>query len=273
VDVCAVEQGALLRRTRGRARRVRVGRCRLAGAQPFDLLEGVGRRGITREPRDHGGDRGTQLCQIRSRGNGELQPSRAERRRRCLLAGLCGSEHDRRRRLDRLAQRIPLRVVEPVERLGVHEDDDPSGPEIDVRRQVLRSIVVRVGVDRRDLLLERVHLPNQMPPAREGDRNGAEGTERLAPDLRAVQPDPHPGEVGDPGQRSRDAEQLAQRAGQHAEADEPERLDVLQHRVGDPGVEQGALEVVALHDERRVQRIEALYPHVVKGAASDPAEV
>ena len=69
------------------------------------------------------------------------------------------------------------------------------------------------------------------------------------------------------------AQHLPHRAREHADSDEIQLRDALQHPLGDPLLEDLALEVVAVDEQRRDERLEARHPDRVEDAGADPGHV
>lgn len=82
-----------------------------------------------------------------------------------------------------------------------------------------------------------------------------------------------PGEVGGRAQRPRAGQGISKRAGEHAESDQPERAQSLQHPGRDRALKDVLLERVAVNQERGLERVEAGDPDRVPGPAAYCAQV
>ena len=99
--------------------------------------------------------------------------------------------------------------------------------------QVSRSRKVEaIPLDRVDMRLHSVETA-EVGAGTERDRRRAEGTHSIAPDTGLSDPYPHTLEGLDLGERPIDAQQLAHRPGRDADAHDSERLEPVEHLVGD----------------------------------------
>ena len=134
------------------------------------------------------------------------------------------------------------------------------------------ACAIGVSCDRRKLLLVGVEAVERRL-GRHGLRSGPDRVERLLRDCGVLDTDDLPREVRGLDERSRDAEHLTHRPGEHADPDEIQLLDLLEHLVRDPLLEDLRLEGVAVDQQRGQERLEALDPDGVEGAGADPRHV
>ena len=70
-----------------------------------------------------------------------------------------------------------------------------------------------------------------------------------------------------------DPHQLAHGPWEHADPDDTELVDAREHLLGEPALEDPALEVVAVDEKRSEQRLEARHTQRVEDARPDPGHV
>ena len=165
----------------------------------------------------------------------------------------------------------------------------PSGRRTPARRRTARAraargstLVVRcepftsrlVSVDPERLALEAVH------PGRPGSRRrGSAAAWRRArawsrrPRATACVPMVSAPEVARRGETARDAERPADGPRQDADPHEAERMQLVEHRIGDLARQHPLLEPIAVDQERRVERAEPLRAELVPRAGARERQV
>ena len=215
-------------------------------------------------------DRAAQRHEVRVAGGEELGAAAAEDRRSLLVIGLLLRRRDGERGSRGVAQGVALAVVEPVPRLAVGEQHDRARPQVHVGGEAGGELVVFVAGDRADLLLDSVVRPD-VPCRRDLRRACAERAQRPLGHLGALVRDRRTVVVLGSHERC-DAERLAHRTGEDADADEADRLEPFEHLRGERALEHLALERVVVDQQRGMERVEGLHADVVEGPRSRPAE-
>ena len=111
-------------------------------------------------------------------------------------------------------------------------------------------------------------------PAAGRDRGpaGAERAQRLLGNLRPLKRKRLARVVLGPDE-ARDAERLAHRARQNAEADDAERLQPFEHLTGERALQHLPFQRVVVDEQRRVQRVERRFVDAVEGTGARPAQI
>src|SRR5919108_178970 len=240
--------------------------------QGLDPAESMARVRIALELRVDRGNRAPEACELRRSHVGEHDlPPCAERLRPggVLLLRRSHGLGDRGGRS--VTQRLLLLWVKRAEDLRRSEDDERARPEVEVRCEVPRRLVVLVSDDRAHLLLDPVEA-SELRLREDLSRAGAERTHGFRSD-DALDTDGQASEVARIHEGTVDAQKLSHRPGENADPDDSGRLRPREHLSGDPTLEDALLERIAVDQKRRDQGVEAPDPDPVPGAGADPGEL